>query len=155
MAVEGCGERMEIYKLHAELADRVSERRVRTNHTYGGLLAGLGLFLGGLLKIGDGNGYDGVVFCVVGAVGALLAVSWLLVARSYEQLNTGKFQALLELEKELTYSFFEREWHFLGEGKSASHYLKLGKVERAVPWLFLVLYVVVLGFGVFRWVNHP
>ena len=160
MAEEGSREAMEIYKLHAELADRVSQRRLGTNRIYGGLLVGVMLFLGTLLKVGGNTSHDGIIFCAIGLVGVLLAVSWDRVIRSYEQLNTGKFEALRELEGKLDYRFFEREWHFLGhaedtdQGDEAGKYLRLSRVERSVPWLFFGLYVAVLGYGIWRWVCH-
>lgn len=161
MSKENSSEAMEIYKLHAELADRVSQRRLGTNRIYAGLLVGVMLFLGALLRIGENTSQDGMVFCGIGLVGALLAVSWDRVIRSYERLNSGKFEALRELEEKLGYRFFEREWHFLGhsqdadQGIEASKYLRLSRVERSVPWLFCGLYVAVLGFGIWRWVSHP
>ena len=161
MKEERSGETMEIYKLHVELADRVSQRRLGTNRIYAGLLVGVMLFLGALLKIGGNTSHDGMVFCVIGLVGALLAVSWDRVIRSYEQLNTGKFEALRELEEKLDYRFFEREWHFLGhskdtdQGNEAGKYLRLSRIERSAPWLFFGLYVAVLGYGIWRWVCHP
>ena len=152
---------IEIYKLHAELADRVSQRRLGTNRIYGGLLVGVMLFLGALLEIGPSAAQGGVVFVAIGLVGTLLALSWDRVIRSYEELNTGKFKALQELEAKLPYRFFEREWHFLGQGKDAGQgedtgqYLKLSRVERSVPWLFFGLYVAVLGYGTWLWVCLP
>lgn len=142
---------LEIYKLHAELADRVSQRRLGANRIYVSLLVGLMLFCGALLKIGGRHAENGPAFFLVGVVGALLAVSWLLVARSYKQLNSGKFKALRELEKELPFGFFEREWHFLGQGKDRKKYLKLSKVEQTVPWVFLALSLAVVIFGITRW----
>ena len=161
MTEEGSKQAMEIYRLHAELADRVSQRRLGTNRIYGSLLVGVTLFLGALLKIGGNTSHDGTVFCVVGIAGALLAVSWDRVIRSYEQLNTGKFKALRELEEKLDYGFFEREWHFLGhnedtdQGDEAGKYLRLSRIERSAPWLFFGLYVAVIGYGIWRWVSLP
>ncbi|MCY3808009.1 MAG: hypothetical protein OXG58_00975 [Gemmatimonadetes bacterium] len=151
---------LEIYKLHADLADRVSQRRLGTNRVYAGALVGMMLFLGALLRVGDSNAYGRLVFCVIGIVGALLAVSWMLVIRSYKRLNDGKFDALLELERKLSYRFFEREWHFLGHQdqsdknaektdrrKRGAKYFRLTVVEQSAPWLFFALYLAVVVWG--------
>ena len=45
-------ELLEIYKLHAELADRVSQRREGANRLYVSLLIGLVLFAAALLRFG-------------------------------------------------------------------------------------------------------
>ena len=142
---------LEIYKLHAELADRVSQRRLGTFRIYVSLLAGLKLLSGVLLRTDGGHAAAAPVWCLVGLVGALLAASWFFVARSYRQLNSGKFRALRELEKELPYPFFEREWRFLGEGKDGRKYLRLSKVEQTVPCVFFVLSLAVAVFGITRW----
>ena len=107
-------ELLEIYKLHAELADRVSQRREGANRLYVSLLAGLAAFLAVLIRFGVGGVPVQVVLVSVGVVGTALSASWYVVLRSYRQLNTGKFRALHELESKLAYPFFQREWDLLG-----------------------------------------
>ena len=132
-------ELLEIYKLHAELADRVSQRREGANRLYVSLLVGLVVFVSALLRFDAGDGYEKVILFSAGAVGALLSVSWYVVIRSYRQLNTGKFLALHELEKRLAYPFFTREWDLLAEGEDRSRYWKLTVVEVGLPVIFFVL----------------
>ena len=132
----------EIYKLHAELADRVSQRREGANRLYVSLLVGLAVFLAALLRFGAGDnvGLDGspvrVILCAAGGIGALLSISWYIVIRSHRQLNTGKFKALHELESKLAYPFYKREWELLAEGKQISRYWKLTNVETGLPAIF-------------------
>ena len=106
-------ELLEIYKLHAELADRVSQRRDGANRLYVSLLVGLTVFLTALMRYGTGDVPAKLVLCTVGVIGALLSASWYVVIRSYRQLNTGKFKALHELEAKLAHAFFSREWELL------------------------------------------
>ena len=134
-------ELLEIYKIHAELADRVSQRREGANRLYVSLLIGLALFVAALLRFGtDGISPDTVLFWA-GVLGAVLAISWYIVIRSYRQLNTGKFNALQDLESHLAYPFFTKEWELLGEGKKRSRYWKLTVVETALPWTLFLLFV--------------
>ena len=133
-------ELLEIYRLHAELADRVSQRREGANRLYVSLSLALVLFLAALFRFGSGEVPGGVVVAVVGAVGIALSASWFLVIRSYRQLNTGKLKALHELEERLGYPFFKREWELLGEGKDRSRYLRLTQAEAALPWIFFLLF---------------
>ena len=144
---------MEMYKLHAELADRVSQRRVETNRIFAGVLMGTALGFATLLRISGGSSHDGPVFSAVGFGGLLLALSWFFLIRSYQQLNTGKFRALMELEEKLPYQFFEREWCFLGGGEDAKKYMRLSRVEQIVPWLFCALYGVVFACGIYALVT--
>ena len=134
-------ELLEIYKLHAELADRVSQRREGANRLYVSLLIGLAVFVAAFLRFGtDGISMSTVLFWA-GILGAVLAASWYVVIRSYRQLNTGKFNALQDLEGHLAYPFFTKEWELLGEGKKRSRYWRLTVVETALPWTFFLLFV--------------
>lgn len=139
-------ELLEIYKLHAELADRVSQRREGANRLYVSLLIGLVLFAAAILRFGtDGLSVDTVLFWT-GALGSILSVSWYIVIRSYRQLNTGKFNALQDMERQLAYPFFTKEWELLGEGKKRSRYWRLTVVETALPSALLLLFI---GLAIF------
>ena len=144
-------ELLEMYRLHAELADRVSQRREGANRLYASLLTGLAAFLAALFRFGVGDVPVNVVLIVVGAVGASLSVSWYVILRSYRQLNTGKFKALHELEEKLAYPFFQREWELLGEGKDRRRYSKLTVVEVGLPCIFFALFAGFVAFS-FLWV---
>ena len=136
---------LEIYRLHAELADRVSQRREGANRLYVSLLLAVVLFLAALFRFGAGDLPGNVVVVVVGVIGTALSVSWWLVIRSYRQLNTGKLKALQELEKRLAYPFFQREWELLGEGEDRGRYWRLTQVEAVLPWAFFVLFCAVIA----------
>lgn len=140
-------ELLEIYKLHAELADRVSQRREGANRIYVSLLVGYAVFLGALLRFGVGEMSLKLVLCSLGGFGVLLTVSWYVVIRSYRQLNSGKFRALHELEKKLAYPFFKREWELLGEGKKIGRYWKLSVVEVSLPVVFLAMFGGIILYG--------
>ena len=132
-------ELLEIYRLHTDLADKVSQRREGANRLYVSLLVGLGVFVAALLRFGNGDGYDQPILVSAGVIGALLSVSWYVVIRSYRQLNAGKFLALHELEEKLAYPFFKREWDLLAEGKNRNRYWKLTNVETSLPIIFFAL----------------
>ena len=68
---------IEIYKLHAELADRVSQRREGANRLYVTLLVGLVVFVTALLRFGAGDRSIQMIMWPVGALGAL-AVGFLV-----------------------------------------------------------------------------
>lgn len=142
-------ELLEIYRLHVELADRVSQRREGANRLYVSLSLALVLFLAALVRFGLGDVPGSVVLAVVGAVGIALSASWFLVIRSYRQLNTGKLKALHELEERLAYPFFKREWAMLGEGKNRARYLRLTQAEAVLPWIFLLLFGSVVTMALF------
>ena len=143
-------ERLEIYKLHAELADRVSQRREGANRLYVSLLVGLVVFLAALLRFGTGCVSEQLVVGTIGVFGALLSVSWLGVLSSYRQLNSEKFRVLHELEKELAFPFFTKEWDPAAMGEKSNRYWRLTKVERSLPVVFGLLFLGVLVYSFFR-----
>ena len=140
-------ELLEIYKLHAELADRVSQRREGANRLYVSLLTGIIIFLAAFLRFGTGIMPIWVVLAVAGVLGVMLSASWYIVIRSYRQLNTGKFKALNEMEEKLAYPFFKREWEILEEGENISKYWKLTVVETLLPFIFAIFYLVLIIIG--------
>ena len=144
---------MEIYKLHADLADRSSHRRLITNRMYVGLLAGLVAFVGALLRLGDGQGRTGPVMLMVGILGALLAWSWKLNIRSYAQLSDGKFKTLHHLEERLPFQFFKREWELLEMGENRSRYRELNEVEQRMALVFLCGFMVLGIIGSLIWLG--
>jgi hypothetical protein len=130
---------LEIYKLHSELADRVSQRCEGANRLYVSVLAGMVTFLAVAMRFGVGSLPSDVMLGVAGSFGALLSLSWFVVLCSYRQLNSGKFKALHELETQLAYPFFTTEWRFLAEGRN--RYWKLTVVETGLPWVFFALFI--------------
>ena len=145
-------ELLEIYKLHAELADSVSKQRATANRFYILVLSGLAVLFSTFLQRKNGVPL-GWLMIGFGAFGVLLALVWFIVIRSYCQLNSGKFQVLLALEEKLAYPFFKREWKLLGEGKDSKSYRKLTAVETFVPIIFGICFVVLLLIGIFLTCN--
>ena len=143
-------ERLEIYKLHTELADRVSQRREGANRLYVSLLVGLVVFLAALLRFGIGDAPERLVLCTVGVFGALLSVSWFVVIQSYRQLNREKIRVLHELEKQLVYQFFTLEWDPKAEGKKSNRYRKLTDVEVTLPVIFGVMFVGLIVYSLLQ-----
>ena len=138
-------ELLEIYKLHAELADRVSQRREGANRLFVSLLTGTLIFLAAFLRYGAETIPVGAVLTAISVAGILLSAAWYIIIRSYRQLNSGKFDALHELEEKLAYPFFKREWELLEEGKSRSRYWRLTVVETILPFIFASLYIVLIA----------
>ena len=147
---ENRNEILELYKLHAELSDRVSQRREGANRLFVSLLTGLMVFLAALLRLGTRDLGAGIVMGFFGVVGAALSAAWYVVIRSYRQLNTGKFKTLHELEKMLPYPFFQREWDLLRKGRDFRRYWRLTVVETLLPVIFFLLFVGVLAFAIIR-----
>ena len=145
-------ELLEIYKLHAELADSISHQRSTANRFYLLILSGgVALFPVSLLhKTGVPLAWLMVGF---GFFGVFLAAAWYIVIRSYRQLNSGKFKALHELEEKLAYPFFKREWDLLEHGTERKTYWRLTVVETFVPATFILGFSLLLIAGIYLLIN--
>lgn len=141
---------LEIYKLHAELADRVSQRREGASRIYVSLLVGLAIFLAALLRFGMGETPVKLVLCTVGIFGVLLSASWFVVIKSYQQLNREKFRVLHDLETRLAYQFFTLEWDPEAEGTKSNRYWRLTHVEQTLPFIFLALFAGLTLYALFQ-----
>lgn len=140
---------LELYKLHAELADRVSQRRDSANRLFAGLLTGLVVFTGALSRFGSEKVPIFVILLVIGLIGISLSAAWFVIIQSYKQLNSNKFRVLHDMEKKLPYAFFTDEWDPESEGKKSNRYWKLTTVERLLPSIFLVLFIGIAVYGFF------
>ena len=128
---DNSNEILELYKLHAELADRVSQRREAANRLFVGLLTGLCAVLAAFARFGTGDIPHWALLLGGGVLGVALSAAWFIVIRSYRQLNSGKFAVLDELESKLAFPFFRRE-HDINMKK----YWKLTTVETVLPMIF-------------------
>ncbi len=140
---------LEIYKLHTELADRVSQRREGANRLFVSLHVGLVAFLAILMRFGFGEAPDRLVLGIVGILGVLLSISWFVVIRSYRQLNTEKFRVLHDLEKQLPYQFFTLEWDPQAKNRKSNRYWKLTYVEMTLPVIFILLFLALVAYSIF------
>ncbi len=145
--MDGKQELLEIYKLHAELANSVSKQRVTANRFYMLVLSGLSVLFSAFLQRRNGVPLSWLMIGF-GLLGTLLAAAWYIIIRSYRQLNSGKFKALHELEEKLAYPFFKREWELLQEGTERKTYWRLTIVETFVPVIFFVCFAVLLIIGI-------
>ncbi|MGY1632940.1 hypothetical protein ACI784_14655 [Geodermatophilus sp. SYSU D01186] len=133
---------LDLYKLGAELADRVSARRATANSFFltvqTTLIAVVGLIAPDLTQQSVWTG------AVATAGGVLLSVTWWLSLRSYRELNSAKFEVLHAVEADLPVRLFKDEWDLL-EARPSSwrkpRYSELGRIERLVPWVFALLWI--------------
>lgn len=141
-------ELLEIYKLHAQLADSVSKQRATANRFYMLVFSGLAVLFSTFLQRKNGV-LPGWLMVGFGLFGMLLASAWYIVIRSYRQLNTAKFEALHELEEKLAYPFSKREWDLLGKGTDRKTYQQLTIVESRVPILFGICFAILLVVSIY------
>jgi hypothetical protein len=135
---------IEIYKLHSELADRISQRRTTTNQFYIGILSAIFLSLPFLLSkdlVIQVNINKLILF--VAGLGILICIVWVLNIASLRRLNSDKFLVLHELEEKLPFAFFQKEWNLV---RSKRH-LTQSTVEKLVPFVFGSIFFLIIIYS--------
>ena len=141
---EGARERyqtaiLEQYKLYVEMADRISSRRGLTNTFFLTLNTLVFTIVGVFWKERPELSPWLLALPLTIALGQ--CAGWLLMVRTYRQLNSAKFQVIGALEARLPASpYWNAEWKALGEGRDWRTYLPLTHLEQWIPTLFALVY---------------
>jgi len=126
----------EQYKLYVEMADRISQRRMSANTFF---ISVNTLLFAATSFLDDASTTWKLA---IGALGLILCFAWYYTINSYRQLNSGKFKVIHEVEKLLPLNGYAYEWEVLGSGEKKSKYWPLSHVEKIVPVVFAVAYLV-------------
>ena len=128
---------IEQYKLYVEMADRISQRRGAANTFF---LTFNTALVGALAGFFDKDMSEVTTAMYLAAI--ILSVTWILLLRSYRNLNTAKFKVIGEMEKRLpAQAYYAAEWKALGEGKDIKKYIPLSLIETAVPLAYMGVYL--------------
>lgn len=133
------------YKLCVEMADRVSARRNLTNTFFLSLNSAV---VAVVAAVSGSTLGDASILPLLAGLVILLAqcTAWLVMVRSYRQLNAAKYAVIGAFEERLpAFAYSRAEWGALGEGRDWRKYLPLTQVEQWVPVTFAVAYIV--GFS--------
>ncbi len=132
----------EQYKMFVEMTDRISTRRNLANtffltlHTL--IIGVVGVVFENKLQLVN-------VWLIIFPLVAVLALCyvWWRILQSYRQLNAAKFKVIGEYERRLPSSpYVSAEWRSLGEGKDPKLYKPLTDVEKWIPQIFGLLYLI-------------
>ena len=145
---------IEQYKLYVEMADRVSQRRDQSNRFYVALLGALAAILVIAARFvlsddGESSMFMTAVFLTSGVFGAILSIIWYLNIRSYRTLNSAKFAIIHEMEKEIPFAGYAKEWEILRPPDGSPKYLQLTAVEQFVPILVFLTFAALAGYSAF------
>lgn len=136
---------LEQYKLYVEMADHVSARRTTANTFFLTastiFLSIIGLFIGTFTTT---NPHEVITAFAVTGASVAFSLAWWFALNSYDQLNTGKFKVIHQLERKLPAALFDAEWAVLGGGKDRKKYWPLSHVEKILPKAFVIMYVIFL-----------
>jgi DNA-binding transcriptional LysR family regulator len=124
------------YELYVEMADRISSRRATANSYFLSLNSALLVFGAYVVS------HSAAGTLPAAAAGVTLCWLWSALLRSYRRLSGSKWQVVVAIESRLAIRPYAVEWAELGGG-TTRQYWPLGRVETAVPFIFMFLHAVV------------
>lgn len=139
---------MEIYKLAVEMADKISARRAVANAFFLTVNTTL-IAVAGLRVAVAGSMLLSIAVCVAGVA---VAACWWFLLQNYRRLSEAKFKVISRIEDvHLPIKIFMDEWTALGgefppvgrTGKIRAHFMQLSGIERIIPIVFAILYLVI------------
>jgi hypothetical protein len=136
----------EQYKLFIDMADKNSERRSKYNSFYLSLISALIAVIGILSQIE--KPISTIYFwwvALVSVIGVIFCILWKTNINCYRQLGTAKYTVITEIEKRLPVVAFAKEWEYLCDAKTKSKYEELTLVERWIPLVFALIFVLLLA----------
>ena len=133
----------EQYKLFAESAEKVSDRRQSTNNYFLTLNSALLAFTGYLTSISFR-----IWHIVLALAGISICILWILNIKSFRTLNSAKFKLLHKMEEQLPAKLFTDEWEYLDKGNKEG-YMRFSKIEQGIPIVFLILYLIIIALRIF------
>ncbi|MCY3812880.1 MAG: hypothetical protein OXH15_13880 [Gammaproteobacteria bacterium] len=131
---------LEIYKLHAELAERAAALREDFTKLYTGTAAAI---IGAEVLIRRLAVDSAELAWALPALGIVVSLSWLLSFRSATARLAAKLKTLTTLENELPFDFLRRENSVFGSGflrrKTTGSVMPVGFLIVCIVWLCTVL----------------
>ena len=129
------------YRIYMHIFNATNDRRWRSNEFFLGINTAIMGILGFLES--KGTVEQPVIFILVPFVGIAICWCWYRIISSNRSLCRAKFKVVHEMERKLPLSLFETEWHLLGAGKDRNKYYPLSLIERNIPIIFTVLYILI------------
>ena len=133
---------LEQYKLFADKADKMSDKRAITNGfflTLNTILGTTGIVLFDVLS-------NLLILIPIGVIGICFSILWFLLIRDYKKLNTAKYNVINKVEEKLPIKGYSAEWEILRKKKN---YKGLTVFEMWIPWVVVFLYSVLIVCAIF------
>lgn len=120
---------LELYKIFVNSAAKVTEARARAN----------AFFVSLNTAIIGANSFIGTDALLV--LGGFINFLWFFSIESHKCLNAAKFQVIHDIEKDLKYQCFRKEYDICKKFKRVD----FSKIENKIPLCFSAFFIVMLG----------
>ena len=132
-------DKIEIYKICIDMADKTSERRLISNGLIITLNTGL-ISLNSYLSLsGVGQTAWNIVICTVCII---INIYWVFLISTYKKINEAKFATInrIEIDNKFPFKPFKEEHDLL----ESSKYFHLSTIERLIPYTLILLNVAII-----------
>lgn len=137
------------YKIYINAAEKISDRRQKTNEFFLGLNTAL-LALLGFVATKTSQSEISLMIGVSAIAGITICYLWYRIITSYKGLNSAKFKVIHAIELRLPLALYDTEWEMLERGKNKKVYWPFSHIELHVPKIFIAIFAILL-FSVIPW----
>lgn len=135
---------IEEYKIYVEMSDRISTKRAQSNMFFITIISGLFIALAAILKEGYLIEINRIyIYTSISILGILICLFWNRTILSYKKLNDAKFKVIHELEEQLPFACYTKEWDYLKENK----YGTLTSFEIILANVLCFVFIVILFYS--------
>jgi len=97
-----------------------------------------------MIRFGDEQ--FGTFLVLTSLSGTAICILWYSLIRNYSIVSAARYQILHIIEEKLPMQLFKKEWEILTKGIQGKSYTPITHVERNVPWIFIIFYVLLIAF---------
>jgi hypothetical protein len=127
------------YKIYINAAEKISDRRQKTNEFFLGLNTALVALLG-FIATKTNQSEIGLMLGISAIAGITICYLWFRIIASYKGLNSAKFKVIHAIEMRLPLALYDTEWEMLGRGEDKKIYWPFSHIELHVPKIFIIIY---------------
>ncbi|WP_449826311.1 RipA family octameric membrane protein [Mangrovibacter yixingensis] len=134
-------EKIDIYKLCVDMADKTSERRLKTNAFIIAINTGLISLNSYLSTLGLSQTAWNSIICLVCII---VNLYWIFLVSTYRKINEAKYQIINKIESDNNFPFkpFNEEY----DHTKSKRYFNLTSIERLIPITLIILNMAIILF---------
>lgn len=137
---------LEQYKAYMNNLNEIGSQHSQTRAFYVSIISALLVFLSVTASKNESASMSMAGQLAVASLGIILCVAWYIHMLSYRKLFTAKFFILKEMENELYFHIFEKEWDKLESIK----YKQFIKIESFVSLAVAIPFIILLFVFIYR-----
>ena len=133
---------LELYKLHAELAERVIQRRESAIRQYTAIWSSLLMLAGIIIRFSDPSLIYALILFVLGIAGCAVAAIWYDSADTYTHSYNNKLKVLIKMEDSLLFPFIkeEKNCQVFDNKLDRPNFVE---IQLALPLIFMCIFICV------------